>query len=282
MPLLVFLAKSFYCLSSYAFKYIDIKSIEKFKKTIFTLIKNTLSYMSFYRFELFPQKLNTQQRLIVSNNTPFYDRLSSANKKYFEHRIVRFIEKHSFIGREGVEITEEMKLLISATAIKLTFGYRKYLFSMVDRIIIYPKDYFSVIGNQQHKGETNPKYKTVVFSWKDFKEGIKIENDNLNLGLHEFTHAMHFSFLSEGSSSARYFKRNYQSLLDLLKDVKVQKALINTGYLRQYAFENKYEFLAVLVEHFFETPEEFQTKLPEIYRQMQQVLNLDSNRLFNK
>ncbi len=236
--------------------------------------------MSLYRFELFPQKLNTQQRLIVSNDTPFYNRLSSANKKYFEHRIVRFIENYSFIGREGVVITEEIKLLISATAIKLTFGYRKYLFSMVDRIIIYPKDYFSVIGNQQHKGETNPRYKTIVFSWKDFKEGIKIENDNLNLGLHEFTHAMHFSFLSEKNFSATSFKRNFRKLLDFLEDKEEQKRLINTGYLREYAFENQYEFLAVLVEHFFETPDKFEVELPKVYYLVQQILNLDTKKLF--
>lgn len=235
--------------------------------------------MSLYRFELFPQKLNTQQRLIVSDNTPFYNRLSSVNKKYFEHRIVRFIENHSFIGREDVVITEEIKLLISASAIKLTFGYRKYLFSMVDRIIIYPKDYFSVIGNQQHKGETNPRYKTIVFSWKDFKEGIKIENDNLNLGLHEFTHAMHFSFLSERSFSATSFKRNFRKLLDFLENKDEQKKLINAGYLREYAFENQYEFLAVLVEHFFETPNEFKVKIPKVYYLIQQILNLDIEKL---
>lgn len=235
---------------------------------------------NFYRFELFLQKLNVQQRLIVSDNTLFYNKLSSVNKKYFEHRIVRFIENHEFIGREGVVITKEMKLLISATAIKLTFGYRRYLFSMIDKVIIYPKDYFSVIGNQQHKGETNPRYKTIVFSWKDFKEGIKIENDNLNLGLHEFTHAMHFSFLSEKSFSAMLFKKNLRKLLNFLENKEEQRKLISAGYLREYAFENQYEFLAVLIEHFFETPNEFKIELPQVYLLVQQILNINTKKLF--
>ncbi len=194
--------------------------------------------------------------------------------------MLKFIDAHNFESRAGFIITEEVKLLVATTAIKLTFGYRSYLFSRIDTIIIYPKDYFSPFGKQQHKGETNPKYKTVVFSWKDFEEGIEIENDNLNLGLHEFTHAMHFSFLSERSFSARYFKKNYQNLLDFMKNKEVQKKLIKAGYLREYAFENQYEFLAVLVEHFFETPEEFQKKLPEIYLLMQRILNIDYNKLF--
>jgi len=236
--------------------------------------------MTFFRFELFSQKLNAQQRLTISSNSSFYNRISDRNKKYFEHRVIKFIDYHSFIGREGVVVTEDMKLLIAATAVKLTFGYRSYLFSIVDRVVVYPKDYFSTTSNMQHKGEVNPKYKTIVFSWKDFEEGIKIENDNMNLGLHEFTHAMHFSFLSERTSSSNYFKRNFKKLLDFLEDVDERNKLINAGYLREYAFENQYEFLAVLVEHFFETPEEFKEKLPEIYHLIQRILNIDTNKLF--
>jgi Mlc titration factor MtfA (ptsG expression regulator) len=165
--------------------------------------------------------------------------------------------------------------LIAASAIKVSFGYRNYLFSIVDTIIVYPKDYFSNITNQQHKGETNPRYKTVVFSWKDFKEGLKIENDNLNLGLHEFTHAMQFSFKHNQSSSSRYFKRNYNNLLYFLEDKNEQNKLIDSGYIREYAFENQYEFLAVLVEHYFETPKEFKAKLPEIFEYMSRILNIE-------
>lgn len=166
-------------------------------------------------------------------------------------------------------------MLIAATAVKVSFGYKDYLFSIIDTIIVYPKDYFSNSANQQHKGETNPKYKAVVFSWKDFQEGLKIENDNLNLGLHEFTHAMHFSFKYKQSSSARYFKTKLNDLLYFLEDKNEQNKLIDSGYLREYAFENQYEFLAVLVEHYFETPKEFKEKLPEIFNYVKRILNLD-------
>ena len=189
--------------------------------------------------------------------------------------MIRFISNHDFKSRGGIEITEEIKLLIAATAIKVSFGYRKYLFSIIDTIIVYPKDYFSNITNQQHKGETNPRYKAVVFSWEDFKEGLKIENDNLNLGLHEFTHAMQFSFKNKQSTSASYFKRNYNDLLYFLEDKNEQKKLINSGYLRAYAFENQYEFLAVLVEHYFETPQEFSQKLPEVFNYVRRILNIN-------
>ncbi len=85
---------------------------------------------------------------------------------------------------------------------------------------------------------------------------------------------MHFSFKHVQSTSASYFIRNYNNLLSFLEDKNEQKKLIDSGYLRAYAFENQYEFLAVLVEHYFETPDEFKEKLPEIFNQVKRILNL--------
>ena len=70
--------------------------------------------------------------------------------------------------------------------------------------------------------------------------------------------------------------KKFKELLTILKDRKLQRKIVNSGYLRQYGFSNEYEFLAVLVEHFFETPEEFKEKLPEIYKIVRQMLNLDT------
>lgn len=230
-------------------------------------------FESLHRFVLFPNRLTSSQRDFISKKSNFHHRLSSKNKKYFEHRVLDFIESYQFVGREGVVITDEIKLLIAASATRLTFGYRHYIFSSIDTILVYPKDYFSPFGNQQHKGETNPRFKVIVFSLKDFKEGVEIVDDNLNLGLHEFTHAMHFSFLSSSNSSASYFKRHYGNLLEFMEDRSEQQKLINTGYLREYAFENEFEFLAVLVEHFFETPEKFKQKLPQLFLKVEKLLN---------
>lgn len=227
-----------------------------------------------YRFVLFPNTFTEEQRLIVTNEVSFYRKLSSNEQRLFEHRVLRFIQYHTFVGREELIITERMKLLIASTAIMITFGLNRYLLSRFETILVYPSHYLSNVTKQFHKGEANPKYKTLVFSWKDFQEGIKIEDDNLNLGIHELTHALHFSFLTEKSYCAKQFLKNYQILLFSLTDKVAQKRLIKMNYLREYAFENQYEFLSVLIEHFFETPEEFREKLPDIYDRVKRMLNM--------
>jgi Mlc titration factor MtfA (ptsG expression regulator) len=231
--------------------------------------------MRLHRFVLFADKFPDEQRAIVAKEISFYNKLTLKQQRVFEHRVLRFIRYHTFVGREELFVTERMQLLISATAIMITFGFNRYLFSKFETILVYPEHYFSNITQEYHKGEANPSYKTIVFSWEDFQEGIKIEDDNLNLGIHEFTHALHFSFLTERSYSGSQFLKQYKLLLLSLRNKDAQKRLIEMEYLREYGFENQYEFLSVLVEHFFETPEEFRSKLPTIYNRVKLMLNMD-------
>lgn len=228
---------------------------------------------------LYSKELSAYQMSVISKYFTFYKRLSKAEKRRFEHRVRKFIDRHNFIGRGGIEVTEKMKLLISSTAIMLTFGMSRYLLSEFDNIIIYPKNYVSQITKKKHKGETNPRYKTIVFSWDDFMEGIKIEDNNLNLGLHELTHALYFTFIKRKSVTAINFMKRFKMLLTVLEDIELQKKIVKSGYLRAYGFENQYEFLSVLVEHFFETPQEFKEKLPKIYKMVKLMLNLDTAKL---
>lgn len=210
-------------------------------------------------------KLNDSEKQILIQEITFYKNLSFKDKKKFEYRVARFISEHNFISREDVVITDELKVFVSAIAIMLTFKMRNYLFDHFKNIIIYPKNYFSTITKSIHKGETNPRIKTIVFSWKDFVEGVKIEDDNLNLGIHEFTHALFFSFLKKKSFEAFRFMRNYKKMMRFLNKKEEKQKLLNAKYFRPYAYENQYEFLAVVTENYFETPNVFKERLPKLF-----------------
>jgi Mlc titration factor MtfA (ptsG expression regulator) len=197
---------------------------------------------------------------------------------YFEHRVAHFIKLHKFKGRSGLYIDDQKKVLISATAIMLTFGYRDFLLNSLERILIYPGSFYSRFNKAQHKGEFNPAYKAIVLSWEDFMHGYSIENDNFNLGIHEMVHAMHFDFLRSGNNSisALLFTRYYDKLKRFLKTNKAYRQnLVNSKYLRNYAFTNRFEFIAVLIEYFFETPKELKSEFPEIYTYVKKMLNFE-------
>jgi Mlc titration factor MtfA (ptsG expression regulator) len=223
---------------------------------------------------LFKNKLTENQRRYLQHEFSFYNNLNAKQQSIFRHRLATFIKNKKFIGREGVIPNDEMKVLISATAVMLTFGFRKYQIDLFNTILIYPKAYYSKMNETYHKGETNPKLRTIVFSWEDFKKGYHIGDDNLNLGIHEFGHAIHLNAFTDNDISSQIFNQGFDNLTHYLQHHKmVREDLIASKYFREYAYTNHFEFFAVLLENFIETPVEFKNQFPRLYNIMKQMLN---------
>jgi Mlc titration factor MtfA (ptsG expression regulator) len=220
-----------------------------------------------------PKKIREEQEYTLRHNFQFYHGLSEKEKVYFRHRIACFVEKYQFIPRENFAITEEVKTLIAATYVMLTFGIRRYLTDAFNKIIIYPEEYLSTQSQEYYKGEFNPGMKAVVFSWKDFIEGHEISNDNLNLGLHEFSHVLHCHSLQNNDASSLTFKKHYAQLSKEVNYAPNKEKLIKSDYFRIYGYTNQYEFVSVIIEHYFETPLEFKTKFPQLYQNVSLMLN---------
>lgn len=225
---------------------------------------------------LFKKRLTKQQREFLKTKLVFYKNLTPKQQRIFEDRVVRFINDKQFIGREGFNVTDASKLIISGTAILLTFGFKHYMIYSIEKIIIYPKVFFSTSNNELHKGEFNPHLKAIVFSWEDFLQGFKISNDNLNLGIHEFTHAFHIDNMRSSSETAIIFENGFRELTRYLEhNPELRQRLLASTYIRNYAYTNQFEFLAVIIETFFETPQQFKTTFPKLYQKVKQMLNFN-------
>ncbi len=224
----------------------------------------------------FLKRLNPAQKYILENQFGFYKKLTPKHQRYFEHRLSSFIKDKHFIGREGLAVTDEMKVLISATAVMLTFGFRDFYIGLIGNIFIYPNEFYSVANDSYHKGEFNPKLQTLVLSWKDFMRGFENHTDNINLGIHEFAHAIHLNSIKERDVSSTIFSDSFKELTDLLShEEELRKSLIESRYFREYAYTNQYEFVAVIIETFIESPSEFRSQFPKVYDKTKQMLNFN-------
>jgi Mlc titration factor MtfA (ptsG expression regulator) len=222
------------------------------------------------------RKLNSNEQSILRNRFKFYKKLNEKQKLHFEHRVASFIIDKTFIGREGQQITDDIKVLVSATAVMLTFGFRDFYIGLMDKIFVYPDEFYSNMNDAYHKGEFNPRLNALVISWEHFEQGFNISNDNLNLGIHEFAHAIHLNSMKERDVSSTIFKDSFKELTDYLSENKsLRDELIASEYFRDYAFTNQFEFLAVVIESFIETPTEFKNQFPKIYSYTKQMLNFN-------
>ena len=73
--------------------------------------------------------------------------------------------------------------------------------------------------------------------------------------------------------SASIFSDGYTEIEQILKDDLYRNNLMASDYFRNYAYTNKYEFLAVLIENFIETPKDFKMNFPQLYSKVRQMLN---------
>ncbi len=221
------------------------------------------------RIKDMPRGLEEKYHLTLNKNNVYYKSLPEHAKIKFLFRLERLIKDKHFSGREGLEVTEEMKILISAAAVQLTFGLEYYLIDYFDKIIVYPDIYESTITKEYHRGETQSGG-VIVLSWKYFVEGYAIYDDKMNLGLHELAHALDLSRVLDNTDQSFFLLFNNWNLL-----VKDEIEKINSGennFLRKYAGTNQREFFAVCVEYFFEAPDLFYKELPVIYKRLCNLL----------
>lgn len=221
----------------------------------------------------YPNKIE-HQFLPYLKEIPFYQKLGSARKREFERRVQLFINQKEFISRaQGFIVNFRMKTLIAATAVEITFGFKRFTFDHFSKILIYPSDYYSRINRRYHRGEVNP-HGLIILSWSAFEEGHSDRNDGINLGVHEIAHAFklenkivnrNYEFIDEETYCA--FQEAFRSFSSGYGE--------GHGFLRDYAKTNIHEFFAVCCENFIERPTQFKRNAPSLYRVMSRILRQD-------
>ncbi len=227
-------------------------------------------------FNLFhPVKpINAKERRFISSFLVPFESFSAAHRKLFLKRFAWFKSKKPFVFYGDIKNKEEIKAYVSASAILMTMGLKNFRFeNSINRIVIYPSQYYSNIGKRHHIGEYNPRMKILVFSAEDLKQGFKIPNDNKNLGLHEVAHALLFEKRRKTTWEARRFKVGLMKLRTVFDSVNFKQKMSESDYLRDYAKTNFIEFFAVLIESFFESPRDLEREFPEIFFYLRKMLN---------
>lgn len=229
---------------------------------------------------------------IVENNLPIYHRLTFSERRRLKGHIQVFLAEKQFIGCAGLQVTEEMKLIIAAVSCLLLLNERGKYFSKLRSILVYPSAYLvnetTLIGNyvtQERRvarlGEswTNDQ---LILSWEQVQQDTSNWRDGHNIVLHEFAHQLDqeegkaqgvpiLPSNSDYSLWAQVMTKEYQQLChDVQQGAKT--------VIDSYGATNPAEFFAVATETFFEKPHQLLKKHPSLYEQLQRYYQLDSRR----
>ena len=229
----------------------------------------------YFNLHLIFTRIKPEYLNVLKKEFPFYRTLNKRDRKIFRRRVQKFIDLKSFEPRGEIrEITPQMKALIAASAIQITFGFPSVYFDLFDTIIVYPEAFYSTTNNEYHRGEVNT-HGYIVLSWNNFYQGYLNPRDGRNLGLHEMAHALKVSDLRTGRDQNLF---DPDAFHEFIYHARLQMHRIAEGdesFFRAYAATNDEEFFAVAVENFFERPQTFQTKNPRLYKALANLLNQD-------
>lgn len=212
---------------------------------------------------------NASQSTYLHNYVTFYRRLSEKGKKKFLRRVQKFIRMKDFEfffdpGREEILV----KTLIAASCIQVTWGIKdKYINSYT-----YIGVYADALKLQKGKGVVYSSIwltRNVNFSWSKIKEGFVIADDAKHIGLFEWTRALIIQAKKDNIMDD-FFMAYYKVWCEAARDIMF--VVDEDENLPLDKFGQK---LPVIVQHFFEAPEELKLNHPQIYEYTKRLLNLD-------
>lgn len=207
----------------------------------------------------------------MSNNN-YYSKLNLDQKELFEKRVHQFIKKKTFFGRENFIVTDEVKISIAASAVQITFGLDTWDLSYFNHILVYPSEYKNPNTGKLHKGETNMGG-FICLSWEDFVKGNQNPTDKINLGLHEFAHALRFNGI-RGNETDYFFDNYFNKWIAVAKkEFDNLKNSSNKSIFRKYGSVNINELFSVVAETFFEKPLEFKEYNLDLFNHTSILLN---------
>jgi Mlc titration factor MtfA (ptsG expression regulator) len=209
---------------------------------------------------------------VIGSLFTYFNEMPDDKKLRFVNRVHHFrkSKRFHFIGMEQNEDTE---ILVSASAVQVTFGLKNFQLVHFKDIYVLADAYHMESDEELYIGHVAPE--GIYLSWKHFLYGYSHKNDNINVAVHEMAHALLYNnfFAQYGIDS--HFRMNYEKFTGSTGPILADAIANRRSYLRNYAFSNLHEFWAVSVEAFFENPKGLKDNMRDLYEALCRVLNQD-------
>jgi Mlc titration factor MtfA (ptsG expression regulator) len=235
---------------------------------------------------LFTSPPPTSWNPILERTFPTAKKLPDTYQRQLFGHMQIFLNEKQFEGCGGLEITEEIQVTIAAQACMLLLGRNARTYPRLKTVLVYPDTYKG--GKAGLFGGDNGKTArlgeswgcgVVVLAWNSVLGGARNMEDGHNVTFHEFAHQLDQEdgtadgapILEKRSAYlewARVLQHEYDVLVAQTR--KGRKSIMD-----RYGATNPAEFFAVATETFFEKPRQLQSKLPELYKELQHYYKVD-------
>ncbi len=228
-------------------------------------------------------------RAVLQQRVPCVRALPADLQLELERQIQVFVAEKAFIGCNGLQLSDEMRVTIAALACLLILNRPRDYYPSLRQILVYPG---SFVVHQAHTDDMGVAHHAravlageswsegqVVLSWQDTLDGAADPGDGQNVVIHEFAHQLdQQSGVANGAPTlARraHYKRWSQVLGTEFRLLQRRAALGVDTLFCDYGATDPAEFFAVISEVFFEQPQRMADEHPALYRELAQFYGLD-------
>lgn len=234
----------------------------------------------------FPQQW--QQWLLA--RTSIYARVPAELREQLHGLIRIFVGEKIFVGCNGLEVTEEMRVVIAAYACLLVVNRRdvprSHFYDDLFSILVYPTPFIVPHTHRDGHGVVTEGHRVlsgqawdsrrIIVSWQDIEDGLASGH---NVVLHEFAHYLDMEDETMDGAPGLGSARAYQEWSTVFwSEYDALRANLRAGqptFLDPYAASEPAEFFAVVTEAFFEKPQEFQAQHAGLYQQLRRYYRVD-------
>ena len=218
-------------------------------------------------------------REVLRQRMPAFARLPADVQLQLKKHAQVLIAEKPFIGCAGLEVSEEMRVLVAVQAALLLLNRRAGYFAGLRQILIYPGAFIVdrttpdplglahetrrvLAGESWQQGQ-------VILSWSDVLAGAADPQDGRNVVLHEFAHQLDQE--NGGANGAPWLvgraRRERWARVMSQEFAQLQQRLAQgrPGLIDPYAASDPAEFFAVISEIFFEQPEALAAEHPALF-----------------
>jgi Mlc titration factor MtfA (ptsG expression regulator) len=203
-------------------------------------------------------------RTVLEERFDHYDRLPPELRRRFEDDVRIFLAEKRISGVE-VAVTDELRILVAASAVTLSLGWPAYEWDQLTEVLLYPDDFDRDynFGGAERVGETHP-WGSVILSVPALEDSFADPDDAYHVGFHEFAHLLdvdhsHFDGIPPGLDAAR------RAEWVALTEKEMERLRRGKSVIDPYGAHDPVEFLAVAVEAFFEASLALRRRHRELY-----------------
>lgn len=209
-------------------------------------------------------------------------RLSEAQRVQFHDHVARFLRDKRFVGCGGLEVSDEMRVLIAGMACLLILRPGAEVFPRLRDVLLYPGAFLVPVTEPDELGlvPDEPEERIgeswqderVILSWADVEAAL--DGDEVNVVVHEFAHQLDdASEAGEGAPALADYTRWSAVMQAEFERLRRHR---RPRVLDPYGAENPAEFFGVVTEAFFQRGSALAQHHPQLYALLRDYYGFDT------